>query len=144
MFDTSHLHPMIVHFPVALIIIGFLADLGGLFFKKEPCLTKTGFYLMILGTLAALAAVLTGEFFTGADSLQGEVAQVEGNHEIFAKVTLALMILASLFRIYIVWKKKEGSSLKWVAFGMYFLAMITVSITGFLGGTMVYNFMIGI
>ena len=31
MFDTSHLHPMIVHFPIALITVGFIADVVFLF-----------------------------------------------------------------------------------------------------------------
>ena len=39
---------MIVHFPIALIIVGFFAEVVSLFFKSEKCLSKTGFYLMIL------------------------------------------------------------------------------------------------
>ena len=62
MFDTSHFHPMLVHFPIALVIFGFLAELASLFFKKEACLSKLGFYLLILGTLSALAAWFTGLF----------------------------------------------------------------------------------
>lgn len=34
MFETSHLHPMLVHFPIALVAIGFLADLASIFIKK--------------------------------------------------------------------------------------------------------------
>ena len=36
MFNPSYLHPMIVHFPIALILAGFLADLLYLFYKKQP------------------------------------------------------------------------------------------------------------
>jgi uncharacterized membrane protein len=64
MFETSHLHPMIVHFPIALIIVGFFADVVYLFFKDEKCLSKAGFYLMVLGALAAIAAWSTGQLFT--------------------------------------------------------------------------------
>ena len=60
MFNTDHLHPIIVHFPVALIIVGFFAEVASLFFKKEKCLSKTGFYLMMLGTLGAIAAWSSG------------------------------------------------------------------------------------
>ena len=59
MFDLTHLHPMIVHFPIALLIVGFLADAVGLIFKKD-FFTKAGFYLLILGTLGVVAAYLSG------------------------------------------------------------------------------------
>lgn len=75
MFNTDHLHPMIVHFPVALIIVGFTAEVVSLFFKSEKCLSKTGFYLMILGTLAAIAAWLTGQLFTD-HPYDGEILSV--------------------------------------------------------------------
>jgi uncharacterized membrane protein len=58
MFPTSHFHPMLVHFPIALVAIGFIAELASVFIKKEICLTKVGFYLLIFGTLSALFAGL--------------------------------------------------------------------------------------
>jgi len=71
MFSTDHLHPMIVHFPIALITVGFIAEVVSLFFKSEKCLSKTGFYLMILGSLAAIAGWASGQLFTEAPT-QGE------------------------------------------------------------------------
>lgn len=142
MFDSSHFHPMIVHFPVALIIVGFLADVLSLFFnKKEPCLSKVGFYLMILGTLAAVAGYFTGEFFTA--DLSGAAGELKERHEVFAKITMFVMIAACLIRIYLVWKKKINSGLKWLVFFLYLVATCTVGYTGLLGGTLVYNHMIG-
>jgi uncharacterized membrane protein len=35
MFNTDHLHPMIVHFPIALITVGFFAEVISLFFQKR-------------------------------------------------------------------------------------------------------------
>ncbi|HOV10449.1 MAG TPA: ferritin family protein [Bacteroidales bacterium] len=143
MFDSSHFHPMIVHFPVALIMIGFLADVLSLFFnKKEPCLSKAGFYLMILGTLGAFAAYFTGEFFTR--ELTGEAGELKERHEIFAKITMFVMLAACLLRIYLVWKKKINSGFKWLVFFLYLIATCTVGYTGLLGGTLVYNHMIGL
>ena len=109
MLNTAHLHPMIVHFPIALIMVGFLAEVVSLFFKSEKCLSKTGFYLMILGTLAAIAAWSTGQLFTN-EPTQGAVMQVFERHETGAFITMVTMILCSAFRIYLVIDKERRNS----------------------------------
>jgi len=143
MFDTAHLHPMLVHFPIALITIGFIADIVSLFFKNEKCLSKTGLYLMVLGTLAAIAAWSSGQLFTTEPS-QGSIVEVFEKHETAALVTMLLMILGSILRIWLIVQKKEETQLKWVVFGLYFLGCAAVTFTGFMGGTMVYNYMMAL
>lgn len=143
MFNTAHLHPMLVHFPIALITIGFIADIVSLFFKSEKCLSKTGLYLMVLGTLAAIAAWSSGHLFT-AEPSQGSVVQVFEKHETAALITMLLMILGSFLRIWLILQKKEETQLKWVVFGLYFLGFAAVTFTGFMGGTMVYNYMMAL
>jgi uncharacterized membrane protein len=143
MFNTAHLHPMLVHFPIALITIGFIADIVSLFFKSEKCLSKTGLYLMVLGTLAAIAAWSSGQLFTTEPS-QGSVVQVFEKHETAALITMLLMILGSILRVWLILQKKEETQLKWVVFGLYFLGCAAVTYTGFMGGTMVYNYMMAL
>ena len=142
MFKIEHLHPMIVHFPIALIIVGFTAEVVSLFFKSEKCLSKTGFYLLILGTLAAIVAWSTGQLFTDHPS-EGEILSIFEKHETGAWITLIVMIIGSAFRIWLMVQKKEATRLKWIAFSLYFLGFAAVSYTGFLGGIMVYTFLIG-
>jgi uncharacterized membrane protein len=142
MFDTSHLHPLIVHFPIALLITGFVADTVFLLYKKEACLSKLGFYLMLAGTLGAIAAVLSGNFFT--QELSGSVEAVRERHETFANITMWLMIVASVIRLFLL---KRGGASPRAALGVYILYLIgvvLVSYTGMLGGTMVYDYLIGI
>lgn len=143
MINTSHLHPMIVHFPIALITIGFLADIFYLFFRKEKFLSKIGFYLMILGALSALAAWATGQLFTNEPS-SGAILEVFKKHQTGALITMILMIAGASFRIYLVAKKKEETNLKWIFLGVYLLAFSSVTFTGLMGGTMVYNYMMAL
>lgn len=141
--DTSHFHPMIVHFPIALLMVGFIADIFSLFFsKKESCLSKTGFYLMILGTLGAVAGFLTGEFFTS--EMAGKAGELKEEHELFAKITMYLMIAASVLRIYAVIKGKEKGAMKWIIFVLFAIVTASVGYTVFLGGSLVFDHMIGI
>lgn len=142
MFETSHLHPLIVHFPIALLIVGFVADTIYLFYKKEACLPKIGFYLMLAGTLGAIAAVLSGNFFT--EDLSGSVEVIRERHETFANITMYLMIVTSTIRIFLVRNGTAASKAGLGVYILYLIGVILVGYTGMLGGTMVFNFMIGI
>jgi len=142
MISTSHLHPMLVHFPIALVAFGFLAELASIYYKKEVCLSRLGFYLLIIGTLSALAAWLTGTLFTA--EMAGAAGDIKETHETFALITLGLLIAASVLRIVFQAKKNADPRLKWAAFAFYGMAAISVSITGFFGGTLVYDYMMSL
>jgi uncharacterized membrane protein len=140
--DLNHFHPMLVHFPIALLIAGFLFDIAGLFFRKEKCLSKTGFYLMIIGTIGSIAAYLTGEYFT--NEMTGVLSDHKETHELYAKITMYTMIIASTLRIWIVLLKKTETFWKWIILVLYLIGTVAVGYTGFLGGQLVYNFMLGL
>ena len=138
--NISHLHPLTVHFPVSLIIVGFFLEILSLYYKKENAFSKASLYLMILGTLGAVVAVVTGDFFT--EELKGAAHDVQENHELFANLTMYTMLAATLFRLFLIWKKKENTSLRWIYFSLFAVGVIFVGYAGYLGGTLVYNYMI--
>jgi uncharacterized membrane protein len=140
MFTTSHLHPMLVHFPIALVALGFLTDLLALYFKKEVCLSKFSFYLLISGTLSAMIAVFTGVFFT--EEMTGAAGDVQKTHEFFAILTLCLLVLTSVLRIILNSSEKENKHFKRLALAIYGLAAIFVGLTALFGGNLVYNYLI--
>jgi uncharacterized membrane protein len=133
---------MTVHFPIAIITIGFLFDLVSLFYKKEACLSKMGLFLEVIGMLAAVAAFGTGYFFT--NTMEGEAGEMREKHQLFATLTLVTIIFATFLRVMIVYLKKDDTYLKYVAMGLFLIAFIFVLYTGFLGGSLVLNYMIGI
>jgi len=55
----SHPHPVMVHFPIAFLIAASLFTMLHLFFEK-PSFETTGFYLLILGSMASPFAITTG------------------------------------------------------------------------------------
>jgi uncharacterized membrane protein len=137
MFDIYHPHPMIVHFPIALIMVGFLADFLSLIIKKEICLSRIGLYLEVLGAISVIVAVGTGYFLTG-DTLEG-AGHTGQMHEIFAFLTLGSIIVAAGLRLFLVIKSKEETNLKYLAMGIFFIAFVFVAITGYFGGMIVYG-----
>jgi uncharacterized membrane protein len=138
MISTSHLHPMLVHFPIALIIVGFMIEAVSLYWKKRIYLPDFSFYLLLTGTLAAIFTLLSGTFFTS--EMSGSAQEIQEIHELFAWISVGLLVGTLVFRIIIKTKHKE-TGLKWVAFVLYGLATVSVSVTGFYGGTLVYNYM---
>ncbi|GET22911.1 DUF2231 domain-containing protein [Prolixibacter denitrificans] len=142
MIDISHIHPMLVHFPIALLIAGFFSDVLGLFVKKE-FFTRAGFYLLILGTLGAIAAVITGHM-AGDGIESGSLKQAVEVHEDAGTLTLWLALITSAFRIVLVWLEKYRGILKAAALVLFLATVLSVARTGYYGGELVYKHAAGV
>jgi len=140
MFSIDHVHPMTVHFPIALLLVGFLAEFVYLFFRKDPLFLAAGFWLLLIGTVAAVASYASGAFLS--TELRGSAGVQQDTHEFFAEITVISSLICTVFKIYLKAESKEDSFLKWIAFAFYAIAAISVSITGYHGGVLVYNFLI--
>lgn len=143
MFDLSHIHPMIVHFPIALLMVGFLSDLIGLVTKKD-FFNKSGFYLLILGTLGAVAAYFSGEYAGNGVTESGALGQALEVHESAAVLTVWLMVGASLVRIGAVLLKRYEGVVKVVAFGLFLVGVLSIARTGYYGGELVFKHAAGV
>lgn len=144
MFSSTHYHPMVVHFPIALLAVAFLADTVGLLIKKEHCFHKAGFILQVLGTLGVIAAFFSGDEFTSWETFAGPTKDAFLLHQDAAIITIWIAITATVARILIVMMKKFTGVLKWVCIILLFVSMLSVLRTGFLGGDLVLNFLMGI
>lgn len=140
MFLTEHIHPMIVHFPIVLIIVGFLAEVVYLFFRKEALFSFAAFWLLCLGTVAVVAAYASGAFLT--KELYGAAGNVQSTHELFAEITAISSLIGATFKIYLKMEGKENSNLKWLAFAIYGFTVVSVSIAGYYGGVLVYGYLL--
>lgn len=138
MIETSHFHPMLVHFPIALVTFGYIAEVGSLIIKKELYLSKISLYLLVFGTLSAIAAYLTGQLFTA--DMSGAAEEIRSWHETFAGISMGLLIITAAIRSYYCYKE-NCNKYKLFTFTLYSVATIAVSITGYLGGTLVYSYM---
>ncbi len=95
LFSLDHIHNQVIHFPIALLSASVLFDIIG-FYSANKKMYSTSWYLLILGTLSALSAVLTGFI---ADAAQGHMSEpfpiftTHGSTQIFASlVFLSLLI----------------------------------------------------
>ncbi len=133
----NNIHPLLVHFPIALLISFFMVDFMGSVFKKTNW-RGIASGLLYLGTISALFAVIAG--FIAADS----VAHGENVHAIMDRhKTLGLSVLSLAF-ILSSWRLLAGGKIKGeVNFLYLFLsAILSILITlgADMGGLMVYKF----
>lgn len=139
MFSIDHVHPMTVHFPIALLLVGFVAEAAYLFFKNDPLLSAAGFWLLSLGTVAAVVSYVSGAFLTG--DLRGAAGVQQNTHELFAEITVISALICTVFKIYLKAESKEDSFFKWIAFTLYLITAVSVGLTGYHGGVLVYDYL---
>ena len=137
MISATHLHAMIIHFPIALLVAGFLSEVIALFIKKE-FFSQVAFYLLILGALGATAAYLTGGY-AGEGIEEGPLKNPMDLHEDAAAITLWLAIITALFRAVIFYFKYNRFWVKWLGIILFTALVGSVARTGYLGGQLVYN-----
>ncbi len=96
----SHLHPMVVHFPVALLMVAPLFVLGGVFLegKKARPYFLSGLLLMLLGTCGSFLAGATGDAASEAGNNTPAIKAVLEQHEELAEMTQIMFgVLTAVF-----------------------------------------------
>ena len=137
MISATHLHAMIIHFPIALLMVGFLSEIIALFSKKE-FFSNAAFYLLLLGAMGATAAYLSGSY-AGEGIEDGPLKIPMELHEQAATITLWFAIVTALFRVIIFYFKYNRSWTKWLGIILFLVLVGSVARTGYLGGQLVYS-----
>lgn len=137
MISATHLHAMIIHFPIALLMAGFLSEIIAFFVKKD-FFRHAAFFLLLLGALGAIAAYLTGGL-AGEGIEEDPLKNPMELHQQAATVTLWLAVIAGLFRAVMYYFKYNRIWVKWVGILLFTALAGSVARTGYLGGQLVYS-----
>jgi len=137
MISATHLHAMIIHFPIALLMAGFLSEIIALFSKKE-FFSQAAFYLLLLGALGTAAAYLSGDF-VGEGIEEGPLKIPMKLHEQAATVTIWLTIATALFWVVTYYFNFKQVWVKWVGIFLFAIVVGGIARTGYLGGQLVYS-----
>lgn len=154
----AELHPKVVHFPIALLIVYALLELIGAIFKKNT-FTNAAFIILIIGFVGTITAMITGEQAAHLAEEWDEIGLMNDaimpygaidKHEDWASNTLwfflFVVVLRSLFVINFVVKKKYENYFNLVRYGFAVLSLVGcffIYKTGEHGGELVYKHGVG-
>jgi uncharacterized membrane protein len=135
----QNVHPVFVHFPLALLSAGILFDVLGYALKKTS-LSNAGWWCFALGVIAAIITVFTGLQAEETVSLSKEAHEVLEHHEHFQ--IYSTVVLTGL----LIWRSIKRGALPNPAVGYLIITAIAVGAIVFgshYGGQLVYQYGVG-
>lgn len=123
------LHPVVIHFPIALFLFGVAFDLIGAR-KKDSGLRMTGWWGLLMGTISTAVAIPTGVAALLRSGYQWTGPAL--SHALFAATATALMISTTLWR-------RKGEIQSKTYFALLLVAALAVALAGHFGGQLVYG-----
>lgn len=147
--DWDSLHPLIIHFPIALLITSPLLILAGMILKRQRHgLYVAAFLLMLIGTLSSFVAISTGEAAGEFADRNETVNMVIEKHEELAELTRTVFaLLTVMFAAFIfgpkLFRKELSPGLSTVvtlAFLLFYVGGTTIlANTAHQGGRLVHE-----
>lgn len=147
MFSLDHLanagiHPLFVHFPIALLLVAVVFDFVQLFFRRPQTAQLISFWITIFGTVGAILAVVTGNFAEEKVVHSPLVEQVLEQHEEWAVITMWVAIVSSILKLVFFYFNKLVR-LRIIPFLFSLVVAFFISYTGHLGGKLVFGHSVG-
>jgi uncharacterized membrane protein len=136
-----NLHPLIVHFPIVLLTIGALFDVGSVVLRK-PEMEVVGKWLHLLGGMGLAIAIITGV-------LAGElIAPGAASSETFEMHEQLAFLVAALTASSLYWRISSKLAIPSKRRGIFLTLLLVTVIVLWLGawhgGELVYRFGIGV
>ena len=143
MYDRPEIfHPMLVHFPIALII-GSFAAMAAYAATRNEFFSRVGAWTVTLGAVAAVAAGIAGKVAEANATHTEEAHEILKNfHEPLAYAVIGLTVLLSFWGFACKWKFKGVNLAAYIL--VLGLAVGAAGLTGHFGARMVYEEGMGI
>lgn len=131
------MHPIFVHFTIALTSTSLIFDAFGFWFEKASLIAAGGWTLIgsALMTLITISTGLTSA--TRAPIEEGEARSFLRAHMALGLIFYGLLVGVTFWRVSI-WQ--NGSRVSWIYLMSLTLVSLVMTIQGYLGGELVYRY----
>jgi len=135
------IHPVTVHFTIALFTISILFDLIGMITRNEKW-HQAGWYNLIFAGVASLFSILTGLIDSNQLQLQGEAARTLETHKTVAFIISAIILGCLFWRI--THRGKFPHQNKLIYFAVSLIGILVLIYGSYQGGKLVYQYGVGV
>ena len=135
------IHPMIVHFPIALLMTSVAFDALALRWRPEQC-RDASLSMLLVGVLSAGVAVVTGHFEEEAVEHSGIPEQALELHETLGFATFWIFVALLGLRLAIRWSLIGEKHLLALAVGL--VGVVVLLVASYFGGDLVYGYGAGV
>ena len=132
----ANVHPLLVHFPIALLTTFFLLDVFGSLFGRDAW-RQAASYLLYLGAIAALLTVMAGLQAAATVPHDEVVHQIMERHEAFGFSIASIAVFLSLWRLMSREFPRGGGNFLFLILAALLNLLIVLGAD--LGGLMVYK-----
>lgn len=133
------LHPLIAHFPIALLLVGVACDAIGIAMRRAFFL-HTGYLLFSLGALSAIPVALTGEQAGELAQHIDRIAADLDEHDTFGTAATLLAVALALVRTQFTLKKRFIGMIRYVYLAFALVTAGLIAAAGYTGGHLVYRY----
>ena len=133
------IHPLISHFPIALLLVGVACDVIGIIHRRDFFL-RTGYLLFSLGALSAIPVALTGERAAEAARDIDRIAADLDDHDTFGTAATLLALALALARTHFAFKKRFAGGVRYAYLALALITAGLVCAAGYTGGHLVYHY----
>jgi len=144
MISTALIHPMLVHFPIVLLITAVAMDIFLLLTNKDlanrKCLPLMALSALLLGILSAGIAAVFGDIALDKAISLGFPSGPLETHETLALITIAVFSLYCLLRLLALWRRYPLRGFSgWISALPGMVGLVLLIATAYYGGELVYH-----
>ena len=142
---APNIHPMLVHFPLALLFTAVLFDLLGVLFKKQVQMREIATFLFVVGAISAVLTYFSGKQASDLVMLPALANPTLNEHSDLALWTMLYFGIYTITRTFLILKKLHAKKMvSWILFFSGAAGLFLLFETGEHGAELVFKYGVGV